>query len=396
MSDDRPGKLSVVYKRLLEDGLPETSFFLFGPRQVGKSTLISTVPALMSVDLLDPDERLAYSKAPSILADRVLAKAEHGTVIIDEVQRVPALIDVVQRLLTERPELRFIMSGSSARQLRRGAPNMLGGRALYRELFPLTVEEMGDSFVLDKVLAFGSLPAIWTRVAAGEDELAGELLKAYVTAYLSEDVQAEALVRNLQGFQSFIDVAAAQFAEPVNYLGVSRDCQVAYATAREYFAILEDTLLGFFLRPYVKVAHKRMSHAPRFYFFDNGVTRALLGSVCGAPSAVERGRLFEQWFVQEVVRLNEYRQKEFELYFWRTGHGAEVDLLVEQEGRILFAIECTHRTTIGPAELKGFISLREIMPKVDCFFVAPVTERQKVAFATVVPVAEMLATLATQ
>jgi predicted AAA+ superfamily ATPase len=310
---------------------------------------------------------------------------EKGTVVIDEVQRVPDLLDVVQQLMTKRPGLRFILSGSSVRKLRRGASNLLGGRALYRTLHPLTAAEMGSGFDLDRVLAFGSLPAVWTQVAARDEELARDLLNAYVITYLTEEVHAEALVRNLQGFQRFLDVAAAQFAEQVNLLGVSRDCQVAYATVREYYSILEDTLVGFFLPPFVKGVRKRMSLASRFYFFDNGVTRALLGRADGRPSPLELGRLFEQWIVQEVRRLGEVHRKDFKLYFWRTSHGAEVDLLVERQGKIALAIECKHKATLGSADLSGLRSLREAMPKVECVLVAPIQNAQKVDFATALP-----------
>jgi predicted AAA+ superfamily ATPase len=296
--------------------------------------------------------------------------------------------------MTRRRKLRFVMSGSSARKLRHGAANLLGGRALYQGLHPLTVGELAETFDLEAVLSYGSLPAISTHLAAGEVEVAQRLLRAYVVTYLTEEVQAEALVRNLQGFQNFLDVAAAQFAEQVNFTRVARDCQVAYATVRDYYSILEDTLLGFFLRPYLRSVRKRMSQQPRFYFFDNGVTRALLGSVRGSPSPLERGRLFEQWFLQEVVRLNEYKNKEFKLYFWRTNHGAEVDLLVERGGKVLFAIECKHKASVGRADLRGLGALRETMPQVPCFVVAPVKQRQRIDFALVLHPTEMLTMLA--
>jgi predicted AAA+ superfamily ATPase len=379
-----------MFKRDLEGHLPPASFFLFGPRQVGKSTLLRTVPALVSLDLLDPEARLAYTRRPALLAEQLHPLRPSGTVIIDEIQRAPDLLDVVQQLMEERPKLRFIMSGSSARKLRRGTANLLGGRAIYRTLHPLTAGEMGPTFDLEKILAYGSLPAIWSHVIGGEEELAKELLRAYVTTYLTEEVQAEALVRHLQGFQLFLDVAAAQFAQQVNFSGVARDCQVAYATVRDYYAILEDTLVGFFLRPYVKSVRRRMSQQPRFYFFDNGVTRALLGTVTGPPSPLERGRLFEQWWVQEVVRLNEYRRKDLRLYFWRTSHGAEVDLLIERHGRVVMAIECKHQPRVDRADLGGLRSLREVMPGVPCFVVAPVRRRQQVDFALALPPRELL------
>jgi uncharacterized protein len=383
-----------MFTRDIEGQLPDESFFLFGPRQVGKSTLLQAEPAALVLDLLDPEERLTYVKSPKLLARQVAAIAGKATVIIDEVQRAPELLDVVQQLMTARPGLRFIMSGSSARKLRHGAANLLGGRALYRTLHPLTAREMAQTFDLDAVLAYGSLPAVWTHLVSGERDLAHELLRAYAVTYVTEEVHAEALVRNLQGFQRFLDVAAAQFAEQVNFSGVARDCQVAYATVRDYYTLLEDTLLGFFLPPYVKSVRRRMSQQPRFYFFDNGVTRTLLGTVRGKPSPLERGRLFEQWFVQEVVRLSEYQRKDFKLYFWRTSHGAEVDLLVEHHGKVALAIECKHKPSVGLADLRGLRSLRELMPKVPCYLVAPLKHAQKLDFAVALPPLDMLEIMA--
>ncbi|MDD5309190.1 MAG: AAA family ATPase [Deltaproteobacteria bacterium] len=382
-----------MFKRTIKDNLPKASFFLFGPRQVGKSTLLARIPSLATIDLLDPREQLAFNKSPWLLAERVDALSPRGTVIIDEVQKVPKLLDVVHALMERRKGLRFVMSGSSARKLRRGASNLLGGRAIYRTLHPLTAREMGESFKLDKVLAYGSLPGIWTRLVDGDEDTVRDLLRSYVITYLQEEVKAEAIIRNLQGFQGFLDVAAAQFASQVNLLGVSRDCQVPYATVREYYSVLEDTLMGFFLESHAGSPRKRMSQRPRFYFFDNGVTRAMLGNLRGGPSPLEEGRLFEQWFIQEVHRLNQYETKDFKLSFWRTSHGAEVDLLVESGGRIAFAIECKHKKSIGKADLTGLAAFHDTFPKVPCYLVAPLRERQKIGFVEAIPPLDMLGIL---
>lgn len=356
-----------MFARLLENNLPERSFFLFGPRQVGKSTLLFKIPNILYLDLLSPREQVRYTGNPEHLSNILEPLQKEGTVIIDEVQKVPALLDVVHLLMEKNPRLRFILCGSSARKLRHGAANLLGGRASYRAMHPLTLLELKDKFKLDAVLSYGSLPPVYSLLIEGKTDSAADLLDGYVITYIREEIKAEALVRNLQGFQKFLDVAAASFSEQVNFLDISRQCHVAYATVREYYAVLEDTLLGFFLYPYLKSARKRLSHQPKFYFFDNGVTRALLGSITSAISPLERGRLFEQWCVQEITRLNAYLQKNWKLYFWRTNDGAEVDMLVEEKGRIKFAIEFKAREEIDKADIRGLKSFLRDHPDVPAF-----------------------------
>ncbi len=385
-----PCKLTLMYIRTLTSQIPKETFLLFGPRQVGKSTILQGIPALLCVDLLNIDEQLAYSKTPNLLRSRVEALPEDGTIIIDEIQRVPALLDVVHSMMEKRPKLRFIMSGSSARKLRHGASNLLGGRALYRTLHPLTISEMGDSFDLERVLAFGSLPKIWSTVVEGNESLALDLLRSYVTTYIKEEIKSEALVRNLSSFQNFLDVASAQFAEQVNFNGISRDCQVAYTTVREFYSILEDTLIGFFVQPYLKSVRKRMSHQPKFYFFDNGVTRALLGMLNERPGPIEKGRLFEQWCIQEISRINEYGQKDWKFYFWRTAHGAEVDLLIGHGSKLVAAIEFKAKTNITNADLSGLKAFQETIRGVPRYVVANVGAPQKLDDVTVFPPKEMM------
>lgn len=374
--------------------MPRESFFLFGPRQTGKSTLLGGQTYLLAVDLLDPAEQLRYTKDPGLLAAQVDAlPRKRGKVLIDEIQRAPALLDVVHALIEKYPALKFSMSGSSARRLRHGASNLLGGRALYRTLHPLTAAEMGKQFDLDTVLSFGSMPKIYGIAAGGDRRSAADFLRSYVITYLQEEIKAEALVRNLQGFQHFLDVAAAQFAEQVNFSDVGRSCGVAYATVREYYAILEDTLMGFSLPPCLRSMRKRMSHAPKFYFFDNGVTRAILGALQDPPAGAEKGRLFEQWFVQEVHRMNAYDQKDWKLSFWRTAHGAEVDLVIERGRRVLCAIECKYKPRIAGADLSGLKSFAGAFPDASRYVVASVPRPQTVGGVMVLPPLRMLETL---
>ena len=365
-----------MFTRFLENKLPKSSFFLFGPRQTGKSTLLKTVKADMTIDLLDPALQLSYNKNPGLLTSQVAALKPDTTIIIDEVQKVPVLLDAVHALMEQKPSLRFILCGSSARKLRHGAANLLGGRALYRTMHPLTIEELGDNFDLPRVLNYGSMPKIYSKLMVGATDEAVDLLRAYVVAYLKEEIKSEALVRNLAGFQNFLDVAVAQFAEQINFSGVSRECQVSLSTVREYYSILEDTLIGFFLFPYLKSQRKRMSHSPKFYFFDNGITRSLLGTLQDQTSPIQQGRLFEQWIVQEVLRLNEYHQLDWKLSFWRTSHGAEVDLLISRGTSLLYAIECKSTPHVSKSDLTGLKSFHAEYPQVPCFLVCPVKQPQ--------------------
>ncbi len=374
-----------MYKRILKDQLPKTSFFLFGPRQVGKSTLLKEQKADLTVDLLDPELQLAYNKNPNLLRQQVDEIKTSSTIFIDEVQRVPKILDVIHSLMEQKPKIRFILCGSSARKLRHGASNLLGGRALYRTMHPLTLEELASTFNLQWILGYGSLPKIYSTLKQKKTKEAQDLLRAYVTTYLREEIKAEALVRNLRGFQNFLDVAAAQFSEQINFSGISRDCQIALSTVREYYTILEDTLIGCFLYPYLKSQRKRMSHQPKFYFFDNGVTLAILGTLHDKPSPLEQGRLYEQWIVQEIIRYNEYHQKDWKLNFWRTSHGAEVDVLISRGTKILYAIECKLSAHPSSNDLSGLKSFHEKYPKTPCYIVAPVKHPLRISFVRVIP-----------
>lgn len=376
-----------MYQRYLHGRLPNAHFFLFGPRQVGKSTLLRGQGVDWAIDLLDPELQLTYNKTPGLFKQQMddLDPGRGSRILIDEIQRVPELLDVVHALMEQRGDLQFILCGSSARKLRHGASNLLGGRALYRTMHPLTHDELAEDFDLEQVLAYGSLPKVSTALREKKTREAQDMLRAYTITYLREEIKAEAIVRNLQGFQNFLDVAAAQFSEQINFSGVSRDCQVALSTVKEYYTILEDTLIGFFLNPYLKSTRKRMSRQPKFYFFDNGVTRALLGALQDPPTSLEQGRLFEQWILQELVRLNEYRQKDWKLSFWRTSHGAEVDAVITRGTRMLYAIECKFKRRPSIVDLSGMRSFHALHPEVPCFVVAPVPQSHRLEFARVLP-----------
>jgi predicted AAA+ superfamily ATPase len=344
--------------------LPKSqSFFLFGPRQTGKSTLVRSRldEASWSVDLLESDLFLRYARAPEAFRREAEEKIKHNrvtTIFIDEVQRLPDLLNEVH-LLIERHGCRFILSGSSARKLRRGGVNLLAGRAVERQLFPFVHSEIEDSFNLEDVLRFGTLPAVHGK----PDEEKADILGAYANTYLREEIQQEGLVRNLGGFSRFLDVAAAQCGELVNFSAFGREAGLPTRTVQSYYDILEDTLVGYRLEPLVRSARRRMVAHQKFYLFDTGVTNAVNRRLAGPPDAALRGRLFEQLMVLETIRMRSYLRSEAHLYFWRTGAGAEVDLVVERRGRPTAAFEITTKKKIVGADLTGLRAFGDEHPR---------------------------------
>ena len=282
--------------------------------------------------------------------------------------------------------MRFILTGSSARKLRRGGANLLAGRAATRRLHPFVATELGDKFDLDRALRLGSLPPVATASEAD----ARDLLKGYAETYLREEVQAEALVRNLGGFSRFLDVAAAQSGDILNYGAVGRDAGLATRTVQEYFQILEDTLLGLRLEPWARSPRARLVAHPRFYFFDTGVLNALCRRLGAEVDPVLRGRLFEHFVVLDCARLLDYGDGETRLYFWRTNHGAEVDLLFERHGRLRLAVEIKSKSKIAGADMSGLRAFSEQHPGVSLAVACLAPEPYDLAGARVLPYRQLL------
>ena len=324
------------FHRTLNLGVFSGSAFLFGPRMTGKTFLLRHLPASLYIDLLIPEMELELRQSPRLFWERVSALPKNSLVIIDEIQRVPLLLNYVQKGIEELG-IRFILSGSSARKLRRGGANLLGGRALDLRLHPLTVSEMGASFRLDWALQFGTLPRVSQLLLGGLDDEARRSLRSYYTTYIREEIQAEALTRNVGAFQRFLSVAAAGHAQVVEYANIARECSVPMSTVKEYYSILEDTLLGEFVWPWNRSERKKAR--PKFYFFDNGVVRAIQNQMTDPPTKDEVGFLFEAWMIRELTRLRDYQAKPLELCFWREGTH-EIDILVMRGKKPVLAIEC--------------------------------------------------------
>lgn len=350
-----------------------TSFFLFGPRQTGKTTLITSAfkDKTYAVNLLLSDQFFKYSKDPSLLRREVAEKQRSiKHVFIDEIQRVPELLNEVQHLI-DSTSLHFILSGSSARKLKRGYANLLGGRAVQRFLFPFLWQEVAGKAQLMHFLRFGSLPPVFL---AGTESDKIDLLRAYVDIYLREEIQAEGIVRQIGAFSRFLDLAASQFGEIVNYSTIARESQQAVMTVKSYYEILIDTLIGFRLEPWRKSVRKRLAGHPKFYLFDNGVTNIInrYDHAISDPNLL--GRLFEQFIVVETIKWMKTSQKMTGLYYWRTNTGAEVDLLMEQSGRLTGAYEIKWSKTITTAQLTGLKSFQAEHPDVPCHVVCNADE----------------------
>ena len=347
----------MITNRLLEVPAPGTeTFFLWGPRQAGKTTLLrQSYPDARWVDLLKSDEFRRYSTTPELLRQEIEADGPDPTrqVVIDEVQKVPALLDEVHWLMENRG-LSFALCGSSARKVRRGAANLLGGRAVRLELRGLTAGELGGDFDLRRMLNHGYLPRIYGASRPRR------LLDAYVADYLREEVAAEGLVRNLPAFSGFLDAAALSDGEIVNVSNVARECGVSNHTAKSHFGILEDTLLGRWLPAYRRRRKRRLTAAPKFYFADVGVVNRLARRGELEPGSELFGKAFENWVHHELSAFVGYREIDDDLSYWRLPSGIEVDFVL---GAMRLAVEAKASARITSGHLKGLRTMAEEHPE---------------------------------
>jgi predicted AAA+ superfamily ATPase len=366
-----------MFSRLLT--VPQDSTLLLGPRATGKSTWLGLrLPDAPRFDLLNTALALQYAREPARFSRELDAMAlEPGSwVIIDEIQKVPDLLDEVQRQMQDK-HLRFVLSGSSARKLRRAGTNLLAGRALRQDFFPLVSAEIGGAPSLDRI-AFGMLPRVLTA------ERPRPYLSAYAQTYVKEEVQAEALTRNIGGFARFLEVAARQNAMVTNVASIARDAQVARQTVQGYFEVLTDTLLGFWLPAYRPRRATKVVQHDKFYFFDAGVARALSGRLSYPPTPEELGPLFETYLLHELRAWIAYRRLEYPLYFFRTHDGVEVDVLLE-DARGFVAFEFKSSSEFRQGDGKGFKRLRAELPGVRCTGVFAGSRPQSTDWGTLLP-----------
>lgn len=335
--------------------LPDRTFFLFGPRGTGKTTwLRGVLPKALWFDLLRTQTFLELSQRPEGFRHQVEAQPRGGWVVVDEVQRLPSLLNEVHALIAEHGrDHRFALSGSSARKLKRLDVNLLAGRAINRQFFSLTAAELNFDFDPDAIMRVGLLPQI-----QADPDYAVDALEAYTANYLREEIQQEALVRRLDSFARFLQVAALMNGQIVNVAGLARDAAVARPTVQGYFETLTDTLIGFWLPAWRRRAKVKEVVSPKFYLFDPGVVRALAGRLREPIEGVERGFLLETWVLHELRAAMAHRNLGGELRFWRTPSGSEVDFIWTRGQRavgIEVKASITWRAEFGAA-LKGLVS----------------------------------------
>ncbi|MBA4072638.1 MAG: ATPase [Gemmatimonas sp.] len=322
--------MPTMYLRAL--GLPGQSFLLVGPRGTGKTTwLRQALPHAEWFDLLRMATVLELARDPERFRARVEARPRGTWVVVDEVPKLPALLDEVQSLIADHgTAYRFALCGSSARKLRRMEVNLLAGRVAVRQFFPLTLAELGDSLPLNDLLRFGMLPSV-----RAEPTHAVDILDAYVTTYLREEVQQEALTKDFAAFSRFLEVAALSNGQVVNVAGTARDAGVTRMTVARYYQVLVDTLIGFWLPAWQsKVRIKEVRH-PKFYLFDPGVARALLGRIREPLEAAERGALLETLVLHELRAAMSVHNAGGDLSYWRTPAGVEVDFIWRRGRRVV-------------------------------------------------------------
>lgn len=315
-------------------------------------------------DLLQSEEYMRLAAQPSLFREEVLARnPQIHHVFVDEVQKIPALLDEVHLLSERKNPPQFILTGSSARKLKRSQANLLAGRAFTLHLFPLTHMELGEAFDLRKALEVGTLPKIYLE---SDRAAADQYLRSYVETYLKEEIEAEALVRNIGTFLRFLSCSGHENGNLLNFSSIARETGTKHPTVKEYFRILEDTLIGRFLFPFHRSKRKRLAQRPKFYFFDTGVQRAITKklTVPLEPATPEHGNLFETWVINEMLRLDSYFNLDFEFSFFRTERGAEVDLVIEHPRGKRLAVEIKSSENPHPMEFRsGFEAFKTIDQK---------------------------------
>lgn len=356
-----------MFHRLIKPSL-SNSFFLFGARGTGKTTwLEGHLQGAHVIDLLEDRWESRYQRSADQLKDDLEALHPRPEwVVIDEVQKVPKLLDTVHRLI-EKGRWRFALTGSSARKLKRGSANLLAGRAFKYRLFPLTHAELGKNFVLDDVLNWGSLPKIFSLSESDRTDF----LRAYANTYLREEILQEQLVRNGVAFRQFLEVAAQENGKTLNFAKIGRDVGVDLKTAQTFFQILEDTLVGFFLPAFHRSTRKSVRQQPKFYLFDLGVKRALQSELTQrlTPRTSAYGDAFEHFVICEAQRLNHYARRDWNLFHYQTNAGGELDLVLHR-GKQTVAVEIKSADAVEPIEVRRMARVAEGIRPSQQFFVS--------------------------
>lgn len=344
----------------LFDEIEDGSVFLFGARQTGKSTFLAQqFGNAITFDLLDGELKRRFRVRPSLLFELLHDKPEGTIVVIDEIPEVPELLNEVHRLIQQK-RLKFILCGSSARKLKRKGYNTLGGRAFPCYFYPFVSAEIPD-LDLEKALLHGMLPPVYLA------KNSKRVLSGYIDVYLKEEIEEEALSRNLETFIRFMNVAALTSGEMVNYSNIASDCGVSAKTVKEYFSILEDTLVGYMVPAYTKAVKRKVSQSPKFYYFDVGVYNYLMNRTSLPQGTPEYGHAFEHFVVQEIRAYLGYTHNEKKLSYWHTYSNKEIDVVI---GDAEFGIEIKSTDEIQPKHLGNFKDYHDEFPESRCIMVS--------------------------
>ncbi|MDR1919638.1 MAG: AAA family ATPase [Tannerellaceae bacterium] len=373
-----------MYSRILKlEETQEDSLFLWGARQVGKSTLLETLfPKARYYDLLKSEEFERLLRRPALLREELMHSNRQDLVIIDEIQKVPQLLDEVHWLMTNK-QTRFILCGSSARKLMRYGANLLGGRALRTVMYPLVSAEIPD-FNLMKALHNGLIPR---HYAIDNPQ---RRLQAYIGDYLNEEIRAEALSRNLSSFTRFLEIAAQCSGEMIVYNNIAQDCGVSAHTVKDYFNILEQTMIGYLIPGFSATNKRRAILAPKFYYFDVGVVNYLLKRKQMEQGTEAFGHAFEHLLMQEIIARLGYSLSDEKLSYWRTSGGYEVDCII---GQGLVAIEFKSCEEVKSRHTKGLIAFREEYPQAKAIVVSMDRYRRELNGVEIIPAREFLSDL---
>ena len=379
--------MTKYQNRLLQLPL-NRNLFLFGARNTGKSTLLKHFFAeqkCLWIDLLDYDLELSYSRNPNRLKQEILALNEDVRfIVIDEIQKIPKLLNIVHQLIEATDKI-FVMTGSGARKLKYGGANLLAGRAFVFHLFPLSSVELDEQFILDDALNWGTLPALVFKMKTKEDKM--HFLNAYAQTYLREEIWLEQFIRKLEPFRKFLEVSAQANGKILNISNIARDVGVDDKTIKQYFSILEDTLVGFMLEPFECSYRKRLHSKPKFYYFDIGVCRALSRQL---TLPVQRGtsyygEVFEHFIILECMRLASYHFPEYRFSYLRTKDDVEIDLIVERPGQKLLCIEIKSTSDVLDEKIRSFASLLKDIPNTEGVCIAQVSRARRVGEVEILP-----------
>ncbi len=371
--------------RFLQD--PRQSFFLFGPRGTGKSTWMkNTLENAIYIDLLDAEVFRAYSSRPERLKEVAEAQKPGTTIVLDEIQKRPQLLDVVHQLMESHTGCRFILSGSSARKLKRSGVDLLAGRAAVKTMHPFMAAELGEDFSLEEALGIGTVPLIV------DSPNPKEAIKAYAALYLREEVQMEGLVRNIGAFSRFLESISFSHGAALNISDVARDCQVERKTVEGYVSILEDLLLGFRIPVFSRRAKRRLSSHSKFYYFDSGVFRSLRPAGPIDAHQEMEGAALEGLVAQHLRAWNAYGNGLCKLFFWRTKSGNEVDFVIYGQDTFC-AIEVKNTANIHTKMLRGLLTFREDYPEAQPCLLYRGKEHLKIKNVLCLPVEEFLKNL---